>query len=242
MLKNIYCIALRTVKVNDSRNLLSVWSDEYGRMSVVMPSGNSREARCRRALTSPLSLFEAVADVRADRDVVTVRDLMPLPQSPGMNLSPMRVAGAAFIAEALDVLLRRSEADPALSAFLFDALAFYGEADSRSAANFIVFFFFHLARFLGIVPELEGEVANKVIDLREGRVVSSVPLHGDYLAGADFRTAIALSRVPLRRCGLINIARFERRRALDVILHYYEMHLASLESLKSLEILRQIFD
>lgn len=242
MLSCIYCIALRTVRVNDGRNLLSVWSRDHGRMTIAMPAGAGREAKRRRALTSPLALFEAVADLRPDREIVTVRDLLPLPSSPTMVMSPTRMAGATFLAEALDVLLRRTEVESDLSTFLFDAVAFYGEASVAAAANFHISFLCHLGAYMGIAPDTgqEGEAA--VFDLREGRFAASPPLHGDYLSGGDARAVRILGRVPLRRCGLIKMPRYERRRALDTILHYYDLHLTSLDGLKSLEILRQIFD
>lgn len=242
MLTRLYCIALRTVKVNDGRNLLSVWSREHGRLTIAMPSGAGREARRRRALTLPLALFEAVADMRPDREIVTVRDLMPMPSSPTMLMSPTRMAGATFLAEALDILLRRTPPEVSLSAFLFDAVAFYGETSVDGAANFHISFLCHLGTYMGIAPDIEMPERNTVFDLREGRFVSSPPLHSDYLMGNDARAVSILSRVPLHRCGLIKMPRYERRRALDTILHYYDLHLTSLEGLKSLEILRQIFD
>lgn len=242
MLTRLYCIAFRTVRVNDGRNLLSVWSRDHGRMTIAMPSGAGREAKRRRALTSPLALFEAVADLRPDRDIVTVRDLVPLPSSPAMVMSPTRMAGATFLAEALDVLLRRTEVESALSDFLFDAVTFYGQASVAAAAKFHISFLCHLGAYMGIAPDTgqEGEAA--VFDLREGRFAASPPLHGDYLTGEDARVVKILGRVPLRRCGLIKMPRYERRRALDTILHYYDLHLMSLDGLKSLEILRQVFD
>ena len=127
MLSNIECIALRTVRVNDSRNLLSVWSRCHGRLTLAMPSGKGRESKRRRALTGPLSLFEPVVDIRPDREVATVREMIPMATSPAMLLSPMRAAGATFLAETLDVILRRTEADDILSDFLFSAVAYYGE-------------------------------------------------------------------------------------------------------------------
>lgn len=242
MLTKLHCIALRTVRVNDSRNLQSVWSREYGRLTIAMPAGNSREARRRRALTAPLALFEAVGDVRPEREIISVRDLMPLPDSPVMSMSPVRTASAAFLAEALDLLLRRTPADDMLSTYLFDAVAYYGDAGAASAANFHISFLYHLSSFLGIAPDLEEYSPGDYFDMREGRFTATAPLHGDCLSASDSRMLLALARVPLARCGMLRVPRYERRRAVDVILHYYSLHLCELEGLQSLSVLRRIFD
>lgn len=242
MLTKLHCMALRTVRVNESRNLQSVWSREQGRLTFVMPAGNSREARRRRALTAPLSLFEAVGDVRPEREIITVRDLMPLPESPAMSMSPVRAASAAFLAEALDLLLRRTAADDLLSTYLFDAVAYYGVATAASAANFHISFLYHLSAFLGIAPDIEEYAPGYYFDMREGRFMATAPIHGDYLSAADSRMLLALSRVPLVRCGMLKVPRYERRRAIDAILHYYSLHLCELEGLQSLSILRRVFD
>lgn len=242
MLTKLHCIALRTVRVNDSRNLQSVWSREQGRLTFVMPAGNGREARRRRALTAPLALFEAVGDVRPDRDIISVRDLSPLDGSPVMSMSPVRTAAAVFIAEALDILLRRTPADDALSSFLFDAVAYYGMAPSGAAANFHMSFLCHLSRYLGIAPDIDEYMSGYCFDMREGRFTATAPLHGDFLWPAGSRFLLALFAVPLAHCGLLRVSRSERRKAIDDILRYYSLHLCELEGLQSLSILREIFD
>lgn len=242
MQTKLHCIALRTVRVNDSRNLQSVWSLEHGRLTFVMPAGNGREARRRRALTAPLALFEAVGDVRPDHDIISVRDLMPLAGSPVLSMSPVRTASAVFLAEALDVLLRRTPADECLTSFLFDAVAFYGEASSSAAANFHMSFLCHLSSFLGIAPDAGEYISGYYFDMREGRFTATAPLHGDFLPPDACRFLLALCSVPLRRCGLLRVPRYERRRAIDDILRYYSLHLCELEGLQSLSILRRIFD
>ncbi|MBP3537467.1 MAG: recombination protein O N-terminal domain-containing protein, partial [Muribaculaceae bacterium] len=74
MLTPVHCIALRTVRLSDSRNLLSAWSREAGRITFAIPAGATREARRRKAMTSPLAFFEGIADIRDNRDIQTVRD------------------------------------------------------------------------------------------------------------------------------------------------------------------------
>ena len=90
MVQAVKCIALRTVKVADSRNLLSVWTAGDGRLSFAVAAGHGREAARRRALMSPLATFEAVADIRPQRAIHTLRDVAPCRTPSPSLLRPSR--------------------------------------------------------------------------------------------------------------------------------------------------------
>ena len=62
MYQQLRCVALRTIKYDDRRSIVSAWSEQLGRVSFIVPDGASREARRRRALLMPLSLFEGVSE------------------------------------------------------------------------------------------------------------------------------------------------------------------------------------
>lgn len=240
MLLPVECISLRTVRLSDSKNLLSVWSRQAGRLTFAVPAGNSREARRRRAFTSPLGTFEGVCDLRPDRDIQSVRDVMPMPGSIAMGGTPLHGLTAFFLADALDVVLRRSAPDEALSDFLFDSLAVFAALGGRAAANFHLLFLFGLAHYAGIEPDTGDYAPGRVFDMREGRFRLSAPLHSDYIEGREARLMVMLSRATYASAAHLPFDRDGRRRALDLILQYFTLHLAPLNKLKSLDILRSI--
>lgn len=240
MLTPVECIALRTVRLTDSKNLLSVWSREAGRLTFAIPAGSSREARRRRAITAPLGTFCGVSDIRPDREILSVRDIMPLPGSPAMNPSPAQGMSAMFLAEVLDSLLRRQEPDDRLSDFLFRSMDILSAATGAAAANFHIVFMYTFAHYAGIAPDTGDYRRNAVFDMREGRFRLSAPLHDDHIEGDEARMMMLISRTPLARAGRLPLTRATRNRALDLILRYFSLHLAPLNSLKSPEILRML--
>lgn len=240
MLTPVHCIALRTVRLSDSRNLLSAWSREAGRVTFAIPAGATREARRRKAVTSPLAFFEGIADIRDYRDIQTVRDIMPMPGSIAMNPSPVTGMSAFFIAEVLDLLMRKSTPDDDISDFLFDSIAAFAQMKGRDAANFHIVFLYALAHYSGIAPDTGEYVPASVFDMREGRFRRSAPLHDDHIEGNEARMMMLVARTPLNRPGHLPFTRQSRNRALDLILRYYALHLAPLTSLKSLDILRMM--
>ncbi|MBD5233834.1 MAG: hypothetical protein HDS65_06585 [Bacteroidales bacterium] len=242
-LSPLNCIALRTVKVSDSRNLLSVWTRQHGRLTLAMPAGNTPEARRRKALTVPLAVFDCIADVRPGKDIISVRDITAAPLSLAVAGSPVKNLTAMFLAELLDLLLKRSDADERLSDFLFYSLETLALLDGSAAvANFHLVFLFRLAWYAGIAPDLSGWHRHAVFDLREGAMRNSLPLHHDFIAGRELSALMALSRADYSSAARLPFGRSERNRALDFILDYYSMHLTSLSSLKSLDVLRMMLE
>jgi len=235
-METLHCLALRTVKVSDSRNLLSVWSREHGRLTFAMPAGKSREATRRRALTMPLSLFEGMSNVNMLRDVQTIRDICAIPSAP---LPPGAMPTALFLTEVLDLLLRRSEPDDALSDYLFDAAATLGTLNGTALIMFHILFLYRLTIFAGIEPDSETYTRGSVFDMREGIFRLSPPLHPDYIAGMDCRVMYLLGALRPGSAA-IRLNHEGRKRATDLLIRYYTLHHTPLTSLKSLDTLRQL--
>ena len=51
-------VVLRTVKYNDKNAVVRVYTDTHGLLSFLLPQGQGKAARMRRALFQPLSLVE----------------------------------------------------------------------------------------------------------------------------------------------------------------------------------------
>lgn len=241
MYTTLHCIALRTIRHTDSRLILSAWSREAGRVSIALSATATRESRRRRALTSPLSLFECVCSPRPGQEILTVRDLAALPGSMAMNTDPSKHFTSEFLAEILDLVLRGVPAEERLSDFLLSSVRALAEAPRRRVPNFHIILMSGLARELGFAPDAGDYFAGAVFDLREGCFRASAPLHPDYVEGIDARIASVLCRAEQRHGALLPLDRSSRRRALHLLLLYYGIHHTRLEALKSPGVLEQMF-
>lgn len=239
MYTHLDCIALRTTRLNDTKVLLTAWSRQHGRITFAMAAGASAEARRRRALTAPLCTFEGECNIRPDREIFTLRDFHAGTGTIAMTALPQTQLVAIFLGEVLDLLLRRSEADERLTDFLTSSIsALSALTDTRSIADFPIIFLYKLTHLAGIGPDLEGWHRNAIFDMRDGTFRNALPLHHDFLRGRECSALMAVSRA--RYTSRLPLDAAGRRRALDTILDYYALHLASLRSLHSLEILRSM--
>ncbi len=241
MYEHLECIALRTTRISDSKSLLSVWERTHGRLTFAIPAGASREARRRRAVTSPIMLFGCQCDLRPGRDIYSARELTAADGAAVVDRSPAKAMSGMFLGEFLDLMLRRADVDRHLSDFLFgSAQALSLIENSRAVANFHIIFLYRLAHFMGIEPSLDSE--GNVFDLREARFRDTAPGHSDYLDGQEAKMVRIMGRYSYDRAQRLPLDRFGRKSALDIILRYFSIHLTSLDSIKSLDVLRSMIE
>lgn len=242
MYETLRCVALRTIKYDDRKSITTAWSREHGRVSFIIPAGNSREARRRRALMQPLCLFEGESDIRPGHGLLTVRDVRPLHVLPDLCYDPAKAVVALFAAEVLERILRESPPDGPLTDFIFDAVVRL-DAMRRpvGVANFPVLFLYKLGFFLGIEPDAGEWSPGRMLDMSEGRYRVSAPVSGRWLDASDTQTAIMLHRMTFATSERIGISRAVRRRMLDAILEYYGIHHTPLDNLRSLTVVSEIF-
>ncbi|MDE6191249.1 MAG: recombination protein O N-terminal domain-containing protein [Muribaculum sp.] len=241
-MKSLHCIALHTVRYNDSNNILTAFSLEEGRVSLLIPASASREARRRRAITMPMSFFECIANYRHGHSIANISDVKQSIPLPGLTGNPIKITVALFLAELLGTILRETPED----ALLFDYLAYaarqLNDADSGETANFPIHFLYRLGRFLGIEPDTSTYRRGRVFDMLDGTFRDSAPLHRRFLDGSDAEAVYMLSRMSWDNYGMFRFNRDQRRRILAAIIDYYTVHYTSLTRLNSLEVMKELFD
>lgn len=76
----------------------------------------------------------------------------------------------------------------------------------------------------------------------DGTFRDSAPLHRRFLDGDDADAVYMMSRMTWDNYGRFRFNREQRRRILSAIIDYYTAHYTSLNRLKSLEVMRELFD
>ena len=241
MKQKMQFIALRTVRHNDRHSILSAYSAECGRVAFAIPAGAGKEASRRRALLMPMSIVECVADIKPGREVSLMSEPRALAPLMGLRTNPIKSSIALFLAEVLGVVLRDGPPDSTLYKYICSSIEVLDLLPSNRSANFHVCFLWGLGRFIGIEPDTEEYRTGMVFDMQDGRFRMSAPLHPNYLDSERSQAVAAVSRMKYATMHLFKMSRAQRNELLDGILRYYSMHYAGLQSLRSLEVLRELF-
>ncbi len=241
MFQTLTCIALRTIKYDDRRNIVAVWTDGCGRLSLLVPAGASREARRRRAAMMPLCIFACEADMRPGRELVSVRDVRPAMVLPDIPTRPHKTVIALFVAEVLERLLRQTQPDRALTAFLTESIVALDRApDGPAVANFLPVFLYRLTTFTGIAPDTSTQGRGRFFDMRSACFRAAPPMHPQALGPAEARYISLLEAMDYGNAARVRLPAPVRRLMLNRLLEYYTLHITPLDSLHSLDVVREL--
>lgn len=247
MYTSIKAVAIRTVKHNDRSSILNAWSPSLGRLSIVMPSGNGAESRRRRALTMPLCMFECEADVRPNSEFLVVRDMRrwsPDGRAKDVSAHPVRSAVAMFVAEVLGVVTREGDGDNVLWQLIVDTVSNLSDGNGAVLANLPVMFLLQLASTMGIAPDMSDWKKGYGLDKAEGVICATRPMHDMWVSPDRMRVlsvVLAASRA-YAHAAAVRLPRKVRAELLDETIDYFTIHHFPLDRMRSLQILKNIFD
>ena len=230
-------IVLRTVKVGDTKLIVDLLTREGGRLSVFTKVSSSASGRMRRQMFQPLTVLDL--DIRRSprQQMALIDDMrIALPYS-SIPLDGVKMSLVFFLAEFLSLTTRDMQPDRNFYDFIEQSLEWL-DSSSRGLANFHLMMMMRMSAFLGFYPDITDYSPGCCFDLREGRFVVQAPFHTDFLKQKEAEDIRLLMRMNHSNLHLFRFTREERRRIIDVILHFYRLHIPGFNEMKTLEILR----
>jgi DNA repair protein RecO (recombination protein O) len=151
-------------------------------------------------------------------------------------------AVVTYMVELLTKCLKQSEPNAPLFESVVQYLDVLDEADPAVVANLPLHFALYLAGELGFRPENNYSSQQDIFDLREGKFVSEGPYGPDAVVDNGARlTHELLSHPQAITLYRIRMTREQRQELLKAYEHFFMIHVDGFGSLKSLDVLRQIF-
>lgn len=241
MLVTSRAIVLHVTKYNDASVIVHALTEAEGSVSFLVRISRSPRAAVQHSLFRPLAILELTWDNHGQHDLRrprSARTAIPLTSVP---YDAHKSAMAFFLAEFLHHALRVETDAAPLFAYVANSLRWL-DMSERDFANFHIVFLLRLARFLGVTPNLEGYALGCYFDLRTARFVVLRPDHTDYLSPLDASRFKQIVRINYGTMHLFRFSGAQRSELLEHIVTYYRLHLPAFPQLKSLDVLRELFD
>ena len=240
MYEKLRGIVLNTIRYSDKHNIVHIYTDGRGLMSFAVPQGKTQAARMRNAMLMPLSLVDLEASIRNGRDLAILRELRRNFPLATLYSDPIKNAIALFISELLAHVIQEPEGNSYLFRYIEQSVQLLEQMPDQ-IANFHICFLFHLGAHLGIQPNLESYRKGYWFDMTEGVFVPAAVRGHDLLQPQEAQVIHLLSRMTFSNMTVFRFNREERNRMLDVIIGYYRLHNAAIGTLRSPDILKQLF-
>ena len=240
MYEKLKGIVLNTIRYSDKHNIVHIYTDGRGLMSFAVPLGKTHAARMRNALLMPLSLVDLEAGIRSGRELAIMRELRRNYPLATLYSDPVKNAIALFISELLAHVIQEPEGNDPLFRYIEQSVQLLEQMPDQTA-NFHICFLYHLGAHLGIQPNLESYSKGCWFDMTDGVFVPAAVRGHAMLKPDEARVIHLLSRMTFSNMTVFRFNHEERNRMLDVIINYYRLHNAAIGTLRSPDILKQLF-
>lgn len=241
MLSTTRGIIFHTVPYSDSRVIAKVYTQEKGVESFIITVSKSRKGKVRNSVLQPLTQVEFVVDRRERNDLQYVREVSCYAPYSHLQDDVIKTSIALFIAEVLYRSIKEEEANPKLYSFIENSLHIL-DLHHEGVANFHLCFLAQLSKYLGFFPQPNAAGEKSVFDLRDGVFRNSVPPHPLYLEVNESRLLEQILQLSFENMHSLLITGEVRSIMVKQLLRYYELHLSSMQEVKSHHVLEAVLN
>ncbi len=234
-------IVLHFIKYGESSVIATIFTREFGRQNYMVNASRSRKSVNKAGLLQPLFLVDIVAYQKENRDIQRIKEMKINQVYQNIPFDITKSTQAIFLAEILYKTLHEQESYTELYDFVKNTLLYF-DLMEEGWANFHLFFLFRLTEYLGFMPNTTKPGFEAWFDLRKGAMVPFEPSHPLYANKEATEYLIKLSLLKMGELGQLKISRNMRDYLLSVLLDYYQLHFEGLGEIKSLKVLKEIFE
>jgi len=232
-------IILHTVKYGDNSLILTIYTDKFGRQSYIINGARNSRSKNKAGLLQPLFIVDLEIYHKNGRDLQRIKEIKISSPFTTIPFDVIKTTQVIFISGILYKIILEEEQNTDMFHFIESSLMFFDIMDSGKP-DFHVWFLSHLTNYLGIVPNTPEKI-DGWLDMKKGSMVVSEPPHPEYMNQEISSLFKELLKLRITDLPYFKISRENRAQLLAKILEYYQVHFGNVVSLKSSEILKEVF-
>ncbi len=233
-------IVLRTVKYGEKQVIVDLLTASQGRVSFLVSISSSKTARVKKQLFQPLTLLRVEYRFKPNARLQRLEDVGLDEPFVSIPFHVVKQSLVMFLTEFLYNATWNEQTNPSLFDYLRSSVLWLDQS-SGNLANYHLVLMIHLSKFLGFFPNLTHYREGCFFDLRDAVFTTECPSHPDYLAPQEAQHLGLLTRLSFETMHVLKLTRVQRRRALDIIVYYYRLHLPQMNEMRSLDVLGELF-
>jgi len=234
-------IVLNHIKYSDNSAIAHLYTDYYGRISVLVRHSNSRKSISKKSILQPLFLLSVNLQYKQSREIQLLKEINNFPVFDDIPFNISKSTIAIFLAEILSKVLKEEESNPSLFEFLFHTIQLLDNC-SEGLANFHLVFLMELTKYLGFYPDNNYSEQKRFFNIRDGLFDANTELPDFFLDEETSRNLNMVSKNGFKLLVKIKLKRIQRTEILKALIKYYQFHLVEMGEIKSLPILNEIFN
>lgn len=238
MLLTTNAIVLSKIKYRDNDLIVKCYTEQLGVVSFLLKGIlKSKKGSSKIAYFQLLSQLQLVIIYKENRSLQVVKEVKLNHLYTSLHSNILKSSIVMFLAEVLTNTLKEEEQNSTLFNYIETTLLWLDEQPEYS--NFHLLFLLNLTKYLGFYPE-EINTAYNYFNLLDGKF--EMRQHGKHsISGENLTLLKTLLGTTFDALSLLKINSKLRQSFLSMILLYFELHLGSFKTPKSLQIFNQVF-
>ncbi|MDX2189220.1 MAG: DNA repair protein RecO [Bacteroidota bacterium] len=224
MLTRTKGIVLGSIRYKESSVIVKIYTEAYGLQTYIHNSVRKAKAKTSAAFFQPLTLLDMVVYHDEKKEIHRISELRMAHSYQTVHSNPVKMTVALFISEVLNKSLHDSLMNKELFEFIFGSLQWF---DTNDQKDFHISFLMKLSVFLGFGVHTSEEFLIQIKHSSNEGMESVLVNYMDLVLNTDFAHVVSLTKIELSKI-------------IDLIILYYQAHIESFGTLKSLKVLREI--
>lgn len=235
-------IVLRTIRYNDTSMIVDMYTNNFGRVAFISPISKSKRSSVKTNLFQPLSIIEFETDYRPNKTMQRLKDAKSNIPFTTIPYDIYKSAMAFFISEFLSKVIKEEEENKELFEYIMYSIMWLDNR-KNNYSNFHLVFLVKLSRFVGLLPNTDNYQEGSFFDIRSSNFVATPEeIKGEYITPKDAVFINKLLRMNLDNMHVFRFNGEERNKCLSLMCDYYSIHIPNFTALKSLDVLREVFE
>lgn len=239
MLVKTKAILLHHLRYSDNSLIAHFYTQEYGRLSVMVKGLSSRKGSPKFTHFRPLNIFNLELYHSDRKEIHNIKEMSLAWVPKNMTGDINRSTIALFISELLYNIIREEDVNHMLYGFLESSVMELDSID-EGVSNFHLWFLVAFMAYAGIGPTATT-LEECYFDMISGQFTLLQPGHRDILAPESADLLNRLLRMPAGDLGKLHLAGEQRSDMLDKLVMYYKIHLPGIKQIRSLQIMKEVF-
>lgn len=238
MLSKNNCLVLSKIKFRDYDLIVKCYTQERGVVSYILRGVlKSKKSQSKTVYFQALSQLQIEESYKPNQSLHSIKEIKLNYIYKSLYTNIYKSAIVLFLSEILSTVLKEEEKNLDLYNYIETALQYLDNEDKFS--NFHLLFLLKLTRYLGFQPE---QKFNKLdyFNLESG-VFEAVESSIYSISGENLTLLKSLLGTNFDDLDLIKINAKQRQDFLNMLLHYFELHLGGFKKPKSLQVLNDVF-
>ena len=240
MLHKTQGIVLNTINYSDKYILAPIYTNMFGRVTYMIPKTKGKSSKVQKSLFSPMSILDLEVEHQYSKDIQRVREAQNAYPLFSIPTNMVKTSVVFFLSEFLNRILKDTDEHQMIFNYLNYSIQVL-EQSEKGLANYHIVFMLKLSQFLGFYPNFEDYNKGDIFDMLNGIYVSSQPLHRHFVNRTESETLAMLARINYENMHHFLFSQQDRVNIVNRMLEYYRIHLHDFPTIKSTEILHELF-